>query len=203
MKNRQEVKMTFSKRGDLKFISHRNIASLLERAVRRAGIPVAFSEGYNPRPRISFPSALETGVASDCEVAFIRLRQRPDNTVLAEDLATELPEEVTVLGVENADKETPRSMNEAGYMVRLPEECGLDQEDLDRVREAGTVMRARSGKSVKLSRYVRGLQLRGENLEMEIAADADGSLRPREILKALCFDDPLALDVRRTHVALG
>ncbi len=48
-----------------------------------------------------------------------------------------------------------------------------------------------------------GLQLRGEDLEMEIAADGDGSLRPREVLKALGVNDPLALDVRRTHVALG
>jgi radical SAM-linked protein len=203
MEDRQEVKMTFSKRGDLRFISHRNIASLLERAVRRAGIPVAFSRGYNPRPRISFPSALETGVASDGEVAFIRLEQRPNNSLLAEDLAAALPDEMTVLGMEKAGKETPRSMNEAGYTVRLPEACGLDQEDLDRAREAGTATRARSGKSVRLSRYVRTLQLRGRNLEMEIAADADGSLRPREVLKTLCVDDPLALDVRRTHVALS
>ncbi len=195
--------MTFSKRGDLRFISHRNVASLLERAVRRADIPVAFSKGYNPRPRISFPSALETGVASDCEVAFIQLGQCRDNAVLAKDLARELPEEIAVLEVEKADKETPRSMKGAGYAVRLSGECAPDQEDLDRVRESGVVKRERSGKSVKLSRYVCRLQLHGENLEMEIAADADGSLRPREVLKTLCVDDPLALDVRRTHVVLG
>ena len=203
MKNRQEIKITFSKGGDLRFISHRNVASLLERAVRRAKLSVAFSEGYNPRPRISFPSALETGVASDCEIVFIRLRQCRDNAVLAKDLARELPEEIAVLEVEKADKETLRSMKGAGYAVSLPEDRALDQEDLDSVRESGVVERERSKKSIKLSSYVCRLQLQGENLEMEIAADADGSLRPREILKALCVDDPLALDVRRTHVALG
>ena len=203
MENRQEIKMTFSKRGDLRFISHRNVASLLERAVRRAGIPVAFSEGYNPRPRISFPSALETGVASNCEIAFMRLRQSPDNAAFARDLAEKLPEEITVLDVERADEKTSRSMKGAGYTVGLPKKSALDQEGINRVREAGIVKRERSGKSVQLSRYVRKLCLQNENLEMEIASDTDGSLRPREVLKELGVDDPLALDVRRTHVALG
>lgn len=201
MENRQEIKMTFSKGGDLRFLSHRNVASLLERAMRRAGIPVAFSRGYNPRPRISFPSALETGVASDCEVVFVRLRQYPDDASLKDVLARELPEEITVLDIEKADRGMPRLMKGAAYTVRLPEECALDQEDLDRARRMRVVERAAPKKAVELSRYVRKLELRNGDLDMEIAVDAGGSLRPREVLKALAVRDPL--DVRRTHVALG
>ncbi len=203
MESRQEVKIVFGKEGDLIFISHRNIASLLERAMRRAGIPMVFSEGYNPRPRISFPSALETGIASDHETAFVKLARRCETTTLTRDLAKHLPEEIALYSAEEADGETPRSMTGARYEVELPEECGLSPKGMDRAREA-VIERDRAGKKekIKLARYVRRLELHGRNLKMEIAVDAEGSLRPREVLETLGVDDPLALDVRRTHVAL-
>lgn len=203
MESRQEVKIVFGKGGDLIFISHRNIASLLERAMRRAGIPMAFSEGYNPRPKISFPSALETGIASDHETAFVKLARRCETTALARDLEEHMPEEITLHGVEEADKETPRFMTGARYEVELPEECGLSRKGMDHALEA-VIERDRAGRKekVKLAKYVRRLELRGGNLEMEIAVDAKGSLKPREVLETLGVDDPLALDVRRTHVSL-
>jgi uncharacterized protein (DUF2344 family) len=171
MKVSRDIKLTFAKRGDLAFASHRNVASLFARAVRRAGIPVEYSKGFNPRPRISFPSALETGVASECEIAFVRLAERCDTGWLAERLNGNLPEGIAVTN--------------AGM---------LESRSMERTRSGRTAM-------VKLSRYVRRLEVDGGSLKMEIVTDDRGSLRPREVMEALALP-PCDVAVRRTHVEL-
>ncbi|MEN3612805.1 TIGR03936 family radical SAM-associated protein [Plantactinospora sp. ZYX-F-223] len=68
--------MRYAKRGPLRFTSHRDFARAFERALRRAGVPVAFSQGFTPHPKISYASAAPTGVASEAEYLEIGL-QRP------------------------------------------------------------------------------------------------------------------------------
>ncbi|MFA5795129.1 MAG: TIGR03936 family radical SAM-associated protein [Candidatus Brocadiia bacterium] len=65
----------FNKVGRARFIPHRELMTLIERAVRRADIPVALSEGFNPRPRISFLGALSLGVPSEDEVIYLHLAE--------------------------------------------------------------------------------------------------------------------------------
>ena len=71
----QKVEIRFEKGEALRFISHHDLMRAFQRAVRRAGLPVRLTEGFNPRPRIVFPVALEVGVASLDEVAEIELTQ--------------------------------------------------------------------------------------------------------------------------------
>ncbi|MFH1226660.1 MAG: TIGR03936 family radical SAM-associated protein [Planctomycetota bacterium] len=65
----------FSKDGRARFLPHRELMTLIERAVRRADIPIALSEGFNPRPRISFLGALSLGIPSDDEVIYLHLAE--------------------------------------------------------------------------------------------------------------------------------
>ncbi|MBX7265660.1 TIGR03936 family radical SAM-associated protein [Micromonospora sp. Llam7] len=67
--------MRYAKRGPLRFTSHRDFARAFERALRRAGVPVAFSQGFTPHPKISYASAAPTGVASEAEYLEIGLRE--------------------------------------------------------------------------------------------------------------------------------
>ena len=59
------VRIRYAKRGRLRFTSHRDFARALERAVRRAAAPIAYSAGFSPHPRISYVGATPTGVASE------------------------------------------------------------------------------------------------------------------------------------------
>jgi hypothetical protein len=59
---RQRIRVFFSKTGDLRFLSSLDLARTLERALRRSGLPIAFTEGFNPRVRLSFPTAWPTGL---------------------------------------------------------------------------------------------------------------------------------------------
>lgn len=63
----QRVRVRYAKRGPMRFTSHRDFARALERALRRAAVPVAFSQGFTPHPKISYASAAPTGVASEAE----------------------------------------------------------------------------------------------------------------------------------------
>jgi radical SAM-linked protein len=70
---RQKVEFRFEKSEAVRFISHHDLLRALQRAVRRAGLPARWTEGFNPRPRLILPAALEVGVASLDEVAELEL----------------------------------------------------------------------------------------------------------------------------------
>ena len=72
----QRIRIRYAKRGPLRFTSHRDFARAFERAVRRAGVPIAFSQGFTPHPKISYASAAPTGAASEAEYLEIGLQTR-------------------------------------------------------------------------------------------------------------------------------
>ena len=61
------LRLRFDKHGKVRFTSHRDVARIWERTLRRAALPVAYSEGFSPRPKLSFGLALSTGHESDAE----------------------------------------------------------------------------------------------------------------------------------------
>jgi radical SAM-linked protein len=78
----QRLRVRFAKRGRLRFASHRDVARAIERAARRTGLPVAFSGGFTPHPKISYAGAVATGVASEAEYFEIGLTSpRPPGDV--------------------------------------------------------------------------------------------------------------------------
>ena len=78
----QRIRIRYAKRGPLRFTSHRDFARAFERAVRRAGVPIAFSQGFTPHPKISYASAAPTGAASEAEYLEIGLQTQTDPAVV-------------------------------------------------------------------------------------------------------------------------
>jgi len=74
----QRLRVRYAKRGPMRFTSHRDFARAFERAVRRAGLPVAYSQGFTPHPKISYASAAPTGAASEAEYLEIALHTPVD-----------------------------------------------------------------------------------------------------------------------------
>lgn len=95
--NGTTVRFRFTKQGKVRFTSHRDVARMWERALRRAGVAVVYSEGFSPRPRLAFGLALPTGHASDGEYVDVRLVEEPDGLpLLCARLTDVLPEGITV-----------------------------------------------------------------------------------------------------------
>jgi radical SAM-linked protein len=95
--------MRFAKRGRLRFLSHRDVARSFERAVRRAGVPVAHSHGFSPHPRLSWIGAAPTGTASEAEYVEIGLTRPVDPAELAAALDAALPDGLDVLAAAVAE----------------------------------------------------------------------------------------------------
>ncbi|GAA4082004.1 TIGR03936 family radical SAM-associated protein [Actinomadura miaoliensis] len=98
----QRLRVRYAKRGRMRFTSHRDISRAVERAVRRAGIPVAFSAGFTPHPKISYTGAAATGVASEAEYLELGLTETRDPARVRGDLDAALPAGLDVLDVVEA-----------------------------------------------------------------------------------------------------
>jgi radical SAM-linked protein len=103
----QRMRVRYAKRGRLRFTSHRDFSRAFERALVRAQIPMAYSSGFNPHPRISYAGATPTGAASEAEYLEIGLAERVDADALSARLDEALPEGLDVLEVVEA---TPGSL---------------------------------------------------------------------------------------------
>ncbi|MGY1603079.1 TIGR03936 family radical SAM-associated protein [Geodermatophilus sp. SYSU D00815] len=93
----QKLRIRYAKRGRLRFASHRDLARALERALRRAQVPMAFSAGFTPHPKISYLGAAPTGAASEAEYVEIGLAERRDPEEVRAALDAALPPDVAVL----------------------------------------------------------------------------------------------------------
>ena len=99
----QHLVVRYAKRGKMRFASHRDVARAFERGVRRAGLPIAYSAGFTPHPKISYAGGAPTGVASEAEYLSLALTDRQDETQVCQRLDAALPDGIDVIDVtENA-----------------------------------------------------------------------------------------------------
>lgn len=95
----QRLRIQYAKRGRLRFASHRDFSRAFERAVVRARVPMAYSSGFNPHPRISYAGAAPTGAASEAEYLEIALAETVEPGWVQERLAEVLPDGLDVIRV--------------------------------------------------------------------------------------------------------
>jgi radical SAM-linked protein len=93
----QKLRIRYAKRGRLRFASHRDLARTLERALRRAQVPMAFSAGFSPHPKISYLGAAPTGAASEAEYLEIGVSVRCDPEAVRVALDDSLPAELAIV----------------------------------------------------------------------------------------------------------
>jgi radical SAM-linked protein len=113
--------LRYAKRGRLRFTSHRDFGRAFERAVRRAGVPIAFSSGFSPHPRISYANASPTGAATEAEYLEIGLTRECDPAEIARVLDEALPEGLDVLDAVVATPGALADLLEASrWRIELP-----------------------------------------------------------------------------------
>jgi radical SAM-linked protein len=184
------VRLRFSKLGKIRFTSHRDVARMFERAFRRTGLPVAYSGGFAPRPKVSFGLALPTGAESVAEYLDVELsRDDVDPAALPASLSPALPVGVDVTAATAVDARAPSLQQEVAsctWVVELPElgeaaVARLAGETLAVPTLAAT--RERKGKPVTddLRPAIISLTADGTTLTFELATRPRG-VRPTEVL---------------------
>jgi radical SAM-linked protein len=98
----QRLRVRYAKRGRLRFTSHRDFARAFERALRRANVPMAYSAGFTPHPKISYIGASPTGAASEAEYLEIGVARAVDPAVLREQLDAVLPPGLDIVEIVEA-----------------------------------------------------------------------------------------------------
>jgi radical SAM-linked protein len=206
---RVRYRIRFAKTDLLRWISHRDLARLWERVVRRAALNLSMSEGFHPKPRIGFPSALALGVIGLDEVVELEL---------AEELTPQ-----QLLGRLQQDDQPGLTINS---VHRLPDAFGKAQlkysdytitivaaADLDRARQAietllgqDSVSFARKDKifSAEVATQIPQLQIGDGELQLQLMASDSASLRPTDVLHLLGLDDWVeqGATITRTAVTL-
>jgi radical SAM-linked protein len=131
----QRIRLRYAKRGPLRFTSHRDIARAFERAVRRAGVPIAYSQGFSPHPKISYVGAAPTGAASEAEYLELGLAERVDPGLLRAALDAALSPGLDVLEAVVAADGTglAERIDAARWLVALD---GVDDEAAGRAVDA-------------------------------------------------------------------
>ena len=134
------VRLRYTKRGRLRFTSHRDIARAFERALRRAEVPMAYSAGFSPHPKISWVGAAPTGVASEAEYVELGLAEHRDLEVLRRGLDESLPDGIDVEEVVEAPTGTslPDRIEASRWQIKLPGVTAADAESAVRAFEAAT-----------------------------------------------------------------
>ncbi|MGH9300261.1 MAG: TIGR03936 family radical SAM-associated protein, partial [Acidimicrobiales bacterium] len=132
------VRARFSKLGKVSWTSHRDVARMWERALRRAGLPVAYTQGFSPRPRLSFGLALPTGHCSVAEYLDIDLNEEvASGYELARTLSQVLPTGVDVLGCAVVDAGRESLQSEVTSCTWTIEVVGMDPDTLAGVATSG------------------------------------------------------------------
>ena len=117
----QHLVVRYAKRGKMRFASHRDVARAFERGVRRAGLPIAYSAGFSPHPKISYVGGAPTGVASEAEYLSLALTARQAETQVCQRLDAALPDGIDVIEVTEETPGTPKGGLEASeWRVVLP-----------------------------------------------------------------------------------
>ncbi len=189
------IRITFAKQGALRYTGHLDLHKLWERTARRAELPLAYSQGFHPQPKMNIAAALPLGFSSRCEVMDMRLQEEISLEGLCERLQSTLPTGIRVLNVERVEDSEPALQTQvasAEYEVTLKEP--IDRSELERriasITESESLPRERRGKSYNLRPLIEALSLSHPPsllplIQMRLAAREGATGRPEEVLDAL------------------
>lgn len=184
------IQITFTKQGALRYTGHLDLHRLWERAARRAELPLAYSQGFHPQPKMSIAAALPLGFSSRCEVLDMRLERDIPLEGLRDTLQGTLPSGIQVLSIEQTDDRAPALQTQvvsAEYEIQLTET--VDGSDLkrkvDSVMESGSIIRTRRGKEYDLRPLILSVEYNEEQspvIHMLLSAKEGATGRPEEVL---------------------
>jgi radical SAM-linked protein len=208
------IRIRFSRGEELKFISHLDIMRLWQRALHRAGLPLAYTEGFSPHPRISLAAPLAVGVNSQAELMDVFCsrwvsphsftaalgRQLPPGIALVQlhMVAPTLPSLQSQVSQAEYEVEIETDKDQPGVKAALEHLLSLERLPWHHERDTGT-------RSYDLRALISDLWLIGWSqghgtIGMRLRCDSSGSGRPEQVAAALGFSHPTS--IRRTKLIL-
>ncbi len=186
--NIYRLRIRYMRAERLRFLSHLDTIRTLYRAIRRSGIPVAFSEGYHPHLKISFGPPLPVGYTSEAEYLDLQFTQ-PYREEFVNRLNDALPPSLTITRHKHyfaKGASLSKQLNMTRYEIPFIDNHPFDTEKLRMIVSEKTlaVTRTRQGveKKIDAGKYLENLEFAGDRLIADILQTPDGHLKPEEIL---------------------
>lgn len=212
----QRLRVTFSRGESIKYISHLDITRLWERALRRAGIPLVYSQGFSPHAKLSLAAPLAVGVTSEAELMDIHTMRRVALRYFMRLVGEQLPPGIEIRAVEEVPLAAPAlqaSVRYAEYRAEVETERNAREveESLISLIQADHIPwshhRDTGERSYDLRSLVADVWLEGWHdsccvLGMRLRNDTAGSGRPEQVTAALGFG-ARPKSIQRTRLILG
>ncbi len=212
-----KVRIQFSKHGVMKFIGHLDMMRYFQKAIRRAGIDIAYSGGYSPHQIMSFAAPLGVGMESDGEYMDIEVNSHNGAEAMMDALNTAMAEGVRILSVRALPEHTKNAMASvaaAGYLVRFRADIcpgfvtqGALEQFLARPSIPFTKQTKKKEVQLDLKPAIYELRLEGDAVFMLVDASSAGNIKPVMVMEALYREHgetlpPFALEITRTDTYL-
>ena len=216
MQNTRLVLIKFKVRGNLRFLSHAETVKVFQRACVRAGIETAYSQGFNPRPKLSLPLPRSVGVESDDDLLCLRvpcapneLRETNHESRIKARLSGQLPEGCQLLTVDVAKAKASFEAGGATYVLAVRPEY-LNEKlktTVKRLLASGSLNLQRqidakgNIRKVDVRPFLKSIEFDDRGIVVECKISSAGSIRVEEILKLLELNvEKLVAPIRRTKV---
>ena len=145
-------RIRFEKVEVAKYISHLDLQRIFSRSLTRSGIKLMYSEGFNPRPKISFVSAISLGVESLCEFADIKIAENLTETQVFDKMKNVFPQGINIREVYEPETDF-KNIDRTKYDISLKSD-GFGVNDLDKLFEGDVYFEKKPGVTVNLKDYV-------------------------------------------------
>ena len=181
--------------GDLRYLSHRDTLRMFRRALARGRFALRFTEGFNPRPRMSIALPRPVGIASETESLLVELTEAIDPDKARERLTQQVPPEITINGARMLEPGSRPVPVEARYRLTVGANPPPDlQASIDRLLGADVAYVSRFSPKLGRTRqidvrpYVMSVRLAGEAVEFTLRLTQSGGAKPAEIAGRLGYD---------------
>ncbi|MCL2706606.1 MAG: TIGR03936 family radical SAM-associated protein [Dehalococcoidia bacterium] len=204
------LRIRFKRGEEIKYISHLDLVRVWQRAFRRAGVELVYSEGFNPHPRLSLAAPLALGVTSSCELMDVYITQSLSGHALTYIVTPQLPAGLEIEQVAAIPIESPTLQSQlrfAEYAVQIQAtDASLVKQSIDDLLAKDSVpwehRRDVGVKSYDLRPLIEDVWLISYNaglvtLGMKLRCDSGGAGRPEQVVRALGQDRPLAIQRTR------
>lgn len=152
----QKIRVWFGKHGDMALVSHLDLVRLFDRAIRRAGIPISYTGGFHPGPKISIALALSLGMTSNGEIVDFENHTQMDIDEFTEKLKAQLPSELPIFQVEELPLKSPKPtqlLDKVEYIITLSADNKISltqwQNLVEKVQNSSEIMMKKTAKTGK------------------------------------------------------
>ncbi|MFZ5969537.1 MAG: TIGR03936 family radical SAM-associated protein [Bacillota bacterium] len=215
-----KIRVKFTKTELMKFISHLDLLRLMERAMRRADIPLAFSQGFNPHPKISFATATAIGLSSEGEYMDIEVEEQIDLEEVKDKMNRNLPAGIRILQCKLVPVKIDALMATVDYSTYITKiELSQEHNDKDHqkclqdfleqreilIQKISKKKNKQESKEVDIRPWIFDFQLLNEEknvliYKMTLATGSRGNLKPEMLIEKFCEFVPLSIKSDKTRI---